>query len=200
MRFASSPTTVNDLGQGQPKIKMMTRKLRFALFTALTLGFATASQAITITGGLYDGVDVGSLDDLEGVTSSLPNSKPATEAAWVNSILGPGTVTSWDKEETVTYYATDAANTFAFALLGDPGYYVIKNAGYWALFQNNASSDWGVFSSTLLPAGMNLNGGSGRLTISHVTSFNPVSVPEPATLGLLGLGLLGVGFARRRKA
>jgi hypothetical protein len=28
----------------------------------------------------------------------------------------------------------------------------------------------------------------------------PVGVPEPGTLGLLGLGLLGVGYARRRRA
>lgn len=28
----------------------------------------------------------------------------------------------------------------------------------------------------------------------------PVSVPEPGTLGLLGLGLLGVGYARRKRA
>jgi hypothetical protein len=40
--------------------------------------------------------------------------------------------------------------------------------------------------------------------LSHIVIYggerNDTNVPEPATLGMLGLGLLGLGFARRRKA
>lgn len=42
----------------------------------------------------------------------------------------------------------------------------------------------------------NLN--SASWTITHTTS--PLPTPEPGTLALLGLGLVGIGAARRRKA
>lgn len=42
-------------------------------------------------------------------------------------------------------------------------------------------------------------GGGGLSNLFLWGGGTPTQVPEPATLGLLGLGLAGVGFARRRK-
>lgn len=169
------------------------KTLTKALIATGVMLAATGTWAYTINSG---STDVGSLDQLLQWTNSLQNSNPTTETNWVNSILNPDTTFTL-KTETVSYTAVDGGGAYAFALLSDPGYYVIKNATFWALFQNNASTDWAVFNLDGLPSGINL-GGSGQLTISHVSEFGgSTSVPEPSSLGLLAAGILGLAAARR---
>jgi hypothetical protein len=174
---------------------------KFILVSSLLVVFATPSWGIMIddpSAGTDDGIDVGSVDTYISDTNLLSNSNPTTETTWVNSVLAsPATFVV--KDEPVAYYGTDTANTFAFSLSSTSEYFVIKNATYWALYQNQAELGWGVFDSTLLPGGMNLSSGT---TISHVSQFdsNTTSVPEPSTTLLLGAGLLGFGLYSRKRS
>jgi hypothetical protein len=174
----------------------MKRLYVIATALALGLGIAQPSWAIMINEGPHNGTDVGSVDDVIDY-DNLANSGKA-EIDWLQGLL-PG-AEILPQQQSVPYYSTDTSNVFAFLLDPEADYFMIKNATWHALFENNALDGWGVFDITDLPGSINL--GLEGITISHVRAINPTTTtnaPEPSTLALLGLSMLGLAAARRRK-
>ena len=180
----------------------MARKL--LIIGIMVIGFTSPAWPITITiendGGAYHGTDVGELDMLITQEIINDNSGLGTEIAWINSSLqldGDDQYENAAKTSNVTYYATNQANVFAFALDSQYAYYIIKNSTYRALLKNRNNFDWAVFyvgSNDGLDSGFNISDG-GNWEISHVTG-----VHEPSSLVLLTLVSAGVGLSRLRMA
>jgi len=81
------------------------------------------------------------------------------------------------------------------------------NGTHLTAFTFNEEFSSGNWSTPFTDPPFNLPGGSTSHAVSHysiVKRYNPetpppVDVPEPAMLGLFGLGLMGLGMARRRR-
>ncbi len=175
------------------------KKLISTILMSLSIGAGSYANAYVIQAGGFAGTNVGIEDTLLGQATGLANSNPVTETNWVNSILNPDT-TFVIKDDKVNYFATESVNVFAFQLQATPGYFLIKNARWWALYENNASADWAVVDFSKLNAGFKLPD-LKSMTISHVTEFGKYTyteVSEPSGLLITLLGLLGIGIARRR--
>jgi len=188
------------------------------VLAALLLSGAAMADPITIDdtdAGTDNGTDVGMVDSIVAATDDLDDpapgcgqpgnsTQPAYEECWVENVLGLD-VEFTGKNGNVESFETTADNVIAFALEYGPGYYIIKNAVTWVLMENLFSIDWGVLSLTDL-AEFTGESSFGNLAenviISHVSEINggdDHDVAEPGTLGLLGLGLVGLGMARRRR-
>jgi len=92
-----------------------------------------------------------------------------------------------------------SGSTLTFAITNTSVFAPFTAADPSALFSSNAIADGDIAGVASVGATNGWSGPNTMLNADANTSFNVVQVPEPGTLALFGLGLLGVAVQRRRR-